>query len=160
MFAKSHSKLFVFLMLAVILSACLPDAPYTPTPAPDVTITPSAPAPSATALPIRTPAPGGTEPYIPTVIPGLEGDMNRGEVAPLLVPVYIAGTGKIPPVVNCPFLDIGDLPQDQHDSICQLWGLGVTVGTVRDKYYSPALPFGDSARQYLINLGAAIERDK
>lgn len=82
--------------------------------------------------------------------------LSRAEVAPLLVRVYVAATGEVPPVPDCPFIDIADLPRDQHDSICQLWGLGVVVGTERDKLYSPELPFATWADVYLNNLAMAV----
>lgn len=82
--------------------------------------------------------------------------LNRAEVAPLLVRVYVAATGEEPPVPDCPFTDIADLPREQHDAVCQLWGLGVVQGTQANSLYSPELPFSTWAGVYLNNLAGAV----
>lgn len=50
-------------------------------------------------------------------------ELTRAEIAPLLVKVYVGMTGIEPPIVDCPFTDIENVPQSQQNAICQLWGL-------------------------------------
>lgn len=88
------------------------------------------------------------------------GAMTRAEIAPLLIDVYVGMTGETPTVVDCPFVDIDALPDNQREAICQLWGLGVVVGTERDVRYSPELPAGEWGGIVLRNLAEVVERAK
>lgn len=97
--------------------------------------------------------------FIGEIAPVKTSPYTRAEIAPVLVSVYSAFTGNVPPTADCPFVDINDLPEAQHDAVCQLWGLGVVVGTERDSKYSPELPAAPFAKWYMPNLVAAIERD-
>lgn len=83
--------------------------------------------------------------------------LTRAEIAPLLIAVYVGMTGEVPAIPDCPFVDIDDLPSNQQDAICQLWGLGVVVGTERDVKFSPELPAGQWGDVMLKNLAETIK---
>lgn len=91
----------------------------------------------------------------PSTTPSTQA-MTRGEIAPLLVSVYVGMTGETPTALECPFVDIADLPSDQREAVCQLWGLGVVVGTDRDVRYSPELPAGEWGDVMLKNLAEVV----
>ncbi len=83
--------------------------------------------------------------------------LTRGQAAPLIVAVYTAATGEVPPAPDCPFNDIAHLPDDQHKAICQLWGLGIVEGIEKDLLYSPNTSFGEFSYIFLERLALVLQ---
>ena len=65
-----------------------------------------------------------------------KGLVPRKDMAVFMLKTYETITGESAPLVDTPFTDIADLPQETQDAIAKIYGLKITAGTT-DTTFSP-----------------------
>lgn len=88
-----------------------------------------------------------------------QGEVSRADMAQFLLKTYKLITGQNPPVVETPFTDIQQLPQELQDTIAKIYGLKITAGTSATTFSPDQLVNRAQMATFLSNLYKAVSGD-